>query len=125
MCSMKGSSLFDPLIDGSQSHIPSYLLTPSLTDHAQTLPQPTTKEHILIEIEPKPAIFLQNTKPTDHIVMRVLALKHWDSQALDVTPSRLQASFVMSIPYKLIGILASTVATRPVDLPFLAADLAI
>jgi hypothetical protein len=40
-------------------------------------------------------------------------------------PSRLQASLIMAIPHKLIGILASTVATRPVDLPFLAADLAI
>src|SRR5947209_20109279 len=54
-------SLVDTLIDGSQSHIPSYLLAPALTDHAQALPQPTTKEHILIEIEPKPTIFLQNT----------------------------------------------------------------
>src|SRR5205823_6586778 len=99
--------LVDPLIDGSQSHIPSSLLTPELPDHTQTLPQPTTQEHILIEIEPKPALFLQNTQSTDHIVMTVLALKHWDSQALDMTPSRLQASFLLSIPHKLIGILAS------------------
>src|SRR5437588_45363 len=50
--------LVDALIDGAQSHIPSNLLAPALTDHPQTLPQPTTKEHILIQIEPKPAIFL-------------------------------------------------------------------
>src|SRR5947209_6126644 len=85
--------LVDPFIDGSQSHIPSDLFAPALTNHAQTLPQPTTKECILIEIEPKPTIFLQNTKSTDHIVMAVLTLQHWDSQTLNMPPARLQASF--------------------------------
>jgi hypothetical protein len=71
--------LVDSLIDRSQSHIPFDLLTPSLTDHTQTLTHPTAKKDILIQVEPKSLVFFENAKGTNHIVMAVLTLKHWDS----------------------------------------------
>ncbi len=113
------------LIDRSQSHIPFDGLTPSLTDHAQTLPHATAKEHILIQVEPKSLVFFEKTKRTDPIMMAVLTLKHWDSRVLYMPPSCLQISFIVPITRKLIGIPASTVPTHPINLPFLAADVAI
>jgi hypothetical protein len=61
----------------------------------------------------------------DHIVVTLLALEHGHLQVLHMPPSGLQISLVVSISGKLLGILAPTVSTRPVDLTLLAADLAI
>jgi hypothetical protein len=66
--------LVDALIDGSQSHIPFYLLTPSLTDDSQTLAHTRAKKDILIQIEPKSLVFFEETKMTKDIVMALLTL---------------------------------------------------
>jgi hypothetical protein len=82
----------------------------------------TAKERILFQVNPKPLKFLYQAKLTDHIMETLLTFQHGNTQSLDISPSGLEISSIVSILEKLIGILTSTVPTFPLTLTWLATD---
>ena len=108
--------LIDELIERAQPNGTFQLCTPATPDRSQALAQTTTKEGILLQIHPQPLKFLQNAKPTHHIMMTALTLQHGNGQLLDMSPFGLHSPSVMAVSCELIGILASTMPTLPVTL---------
>lgn len=116
--------LIDAFVERAQAHPPVQLGTPCLADRSYALTPSTAEEHVVIPIQPEALLFLQDAELTDPIVLTLLALQHGDLHVLHVPPSRFQRSFVVPLSGELMGIAAPTVATPPVDLVLLAADLA-
>ena len=103
-------------------------LLPSVALHrsrrlAQTLAHATTKEHVLIQIQPKTLVLLQDGEGADHVMLTLLALQHGHLKVLQMAPSRLETPPVMPIAGKLMGICASTGGTCPLDKALSATDL--
>src|SRR6266481_3024477 len=97
--------------------------TPSLGDLTQTLARPTTPQDILIQIQPKSVMFLQNLEITDHIMLTFLTFQHGDLQLLDLSPACLQFTSIVAVPCEIIRISASTVFTLPMNFSWLIAYL--
>jgi hypothetical protein len=113
------------LIHGTQSNGTSELTAPSLFDGSQTLPQATAKEGILLEISPKPLRLLQESKPANHIVMAALTLHPRNLQRLKVTVPGFHIPFRMPVSREVMGILASTMPTFPVNFLLMATGSAL
>ena len=111
----QGLNLINPLVDRAQSDRAPQRGTPALGDLTQTLARADTPQDILIQIQPKPVVFLQNRILTDHIVLAFLTLEHRYPQVLDLPPARLQLSAVMAIAREIIGITTSAVFTLPIN----------
>lgn len=116
--------LVHEVINRTETDGTSELTVPSLFDGSQTLPQAAAKKGILLQIDPKPLILLQESKGTKHIVMVALARQQRDVQVLNVTISGFQIPFIMPISRELIGILASTISTGPVTCSLITPDSA-
>ena len=112
--------LINELINATEPNGTSQLTAPPLFDCSQTLPQATAKEGILLEIDPKPLILLQQSKRTNHIVMAALTFHHRNGQRLKVTVPCFQIPLIMAVSREVIGILASTMPTFPVNFSLMA-----
>jgi hypothetical protein len=108
--------LIDALVDRVYPHTALQGGTPFLAQVAQTLAQPTAKEHPLIQIQPKASVFLQDRIVTDHIVPTPLTLHHRHLQSFDLSPSGLERTTIMPISREVVGILTPTMTALPIDL---------
>jgi hypothetical protein len=117
--------LINELITGTQSNGTSQLTAPSLFDGSQTLPQAAASEGILLEIYPKPLILLQESKRTNHIVMAALTLHQRNLPRVKVTVPGFQIPLIMPVSREVMGILASTMPTFPVNFLLMATGSAV
>src|SRR5205807_10419483 len=71
---------------------------------------------MLMQIEPKALVLLQDRRGADHIVPPALVLKPRDLQPLDVLPADLSRTPIMTIVCEVVGLPTATMATLPVNL---------
>jgi hypothetical protein len=82
--------LIDPLVDRAQAHTTLKGGTPVLSQVTQTLAQATAKECLLLHIQLKVPIILQDGVGAGHIMPTFLTFQHWDLHSLQMSPNRFQ-----------------------------------
>src|SRR5438128_11912581 len=89
----------------------------------QTLAQATAKHHLLIQIQPKAPILLQDREVTDHVVSTALTLQHRHLQSLHMPPACFHVPPIIPIKGKLVRIATTTQNTLPINFTDLPTDL--
>src|SRR5207237_5263535 len=96
--------------------------SPLLAQLTQPLAEPTAKEHVLIQIQPKAPLFLEDGVGANDVMPTALAFQHGNLQSIHMPPTRFQCSAIMSIPRELVGVATPTVSAIPVNFADLLAD---
>src|SRR2546427_3911428 len=90
---------------------------------AQTLAQATAKHHLLIQIQPKAPLLLQDREVTDHVVSTALTLQHRHLQSLHMPPACFHVPSIMPITGELVRIATTARGALPINFAGLPTDL--
>lgn len=111
----QGFELIDPFLAWTQTNAAVSGGTPALLQLTRALAEAAAKQHVLIQIHPKPVVLFQNGEVVHPIVLALVTFDHRHTQLIQMSPACFPTPAAMTIPGEEVGIGASPGATRPIN----------